>query len=742
MDEHTSPPLTLPELERILKAADPAAFLVPPRVLRRVIKAERGLSFLGRNSSRRDSYVITGAALRAIVAADELGLQAADAWPETALLLVRPDPEALPASRRPAVLLTYWRKLFHARVLAALDRRRAEGRLTDDALQDRIERIGRVEFQEVRAVLRQDGLLLPPRDDWTAYREFAAFFLEHLVFAPALVPHDFPAIEDPAAVAAVLAEDVDTAALRDATRPSGAPDLRLAAVFDEGPGDEAETEDDEGDPAESEPPQGYDRWLLHRAEMAAKRGNLVRAAILRTQAARRAGPTLARRARAGARGELDRLCRRLQAALGFDDATLDRWRRALPALLERSARGFWLPEARLLYDLQKLCNDHERDVFTVDLIEWARSLGRRPIKRSLPHLRAVMTSNHLHRAARRLPSARLSRQDRERFHDLLDAAVARAEEALRERFRPTIDACLKVEGFRPRNLPERVAYQKLVEELLDKIVERGFLTLGDLRDACSRGNLKIPDLAGPLEFVRGDRLLRTDAALAEELDGVYRRGEIYLRALQRVSALAFATPGGRFVTLFVVLPFGGTFVALEGLKHLIELVSKVDVEFAAPPTLLFLGLVALGLINFPVFRRHFLADLRVIGRVSSRGADRPARAAGAAAAGAGDRRGPRLRGALAVRAQADAGHRAVLVGREAPRSGVEGDAPGQRRRLRGAQLPAQLARGPRRRGDRRRRRGAGLAALLVRPRAGPLSLDHPDFSALAGDGRARAVRGR
>ena len=140
-----------------------------------------------------------------------------------------------------------------------------------------------------------------------------------------------------------------------------------------------------------------------------------------------------------------------------------------------------------------------------------------------------------------------------------------------------------MEGFHPRNLPERVAYQKLIEELLDKIIERGFLTLGDLRDACSRSNLKIPDLAGPLEFVRGDRLLRTDSALAEELDGVYRRGEIYLRLLQRFSSLAFASPWGRFLTLYVALPFGGAFVGLEGLKHLVQHGQRGRGGFRATP---------------------------------------------------------------------------------------------------------------------------------------------------------------
>ena len=96
-------------------------------------------------------------------------------------------------------------------------------------------------------------------------------------------------------------------------------------------------------------------------------------------------------------------------------------------------------------------------------------------------------------------------------------------------------------GLTPQNLPERVARKKLVEELLDQIGERGFLTMGDLRDAISRNNLKLPDLSEAARFLRGDQLLRADRKLALALDGVYRRGEFYLRWMQRLSSLGFGT---------------------------------------------------------------------------------------------------------------------------------------------------------------------------------------------------------
>src|SRR5262249_50647620 len=156
--------------------------------------------------------------------------------------------------------------------------------------------------------------------------------------------------------------------------------------------------------------------------------------ILWIQAAGRVGPVSGRRARLAARGEIERLSRRLKNALGFDEAELDRWRHALFPLLQRASQGFWKPEARLLYDLQKVCNDHEREVFTVALIEWIGTLGRGPIKRSLPHLQSVLILQHLRIATARLPSTRLRAEARSRLERLLRPASASTEETVRSRF--------------------------------------------------------------------------------------------------------------------------------------------------------------------------------------------------------------------------------------------------------------------------------------------------------------------
>ena len=107
-----------------------------------------------------------------------------------------------------------------------------------------------------------------------------------------------------------------------------------------------------------------------------------------------------------------------------------------------------------------------------------------------------------------------------------------------------------------RNPPEETAFRKMIEELLDRIIAVGFFTFSDLRDVISRNNLKLPDLADPQEFVRGDPLLRLDGRLKALLDGVYRPSEIYLRVLDQVTSLFFGTIFGRFLTRNILLPFG------------------------------------------------------------------------------------------------------------------------------------------------------------------------------------------
>ncbi|HZY87057.1 MAG TPA: hypothetical protein VFE78_19635, partial [Gemmataceae bacterium] len=574
MTATASPGLTVADLERALTRAEPAALLVPPRILRRVIKKDRGLGGPGLQVPHRKGYVIGRDSLLRLADRDDLGLPADRELPATLLLFPRPDIRRMDALPREDTLLKYWRLLFHARVHLALARRRADGKLTDAAIRERIARLGGAEFAEIRAVLRQERFLLPPAGPAEVYEEFAALYLELRYFARDKLPVWFPDFCDFGRVDQLLAQDVNGDEIFAATRLEGTPEPTVAEAPEEEEEAEAPPPDDvQAAPAEAPVEEPASR-LAAKADRAAARGNRVRAAILR-QSAAQAGPPEERPARlAAARNELDVLLLRLRAALHLPEEELDKWREALPALLEPAAAGLWPVEARFLYDLQKVCVDNERAIYAVDLVEWVVSAGRRPIKRPLPNQPLVLTVKHLRSALHRLTAVRIAEPLRRSLVRLLLAAVHRSEQQLRERFHPIIHQALDRVGLKAENYAERVSRDKLIEELLDRVVERRFLGMGDLRDAIARNQLKLPDLAGLREFLLGDKLIRANRQFANDLDGVYRRGEIYLRWLQRLSSAAFGTRVGRALTLFLVLPFGGAYVTLEAVHHIIDLFHK------------------------------------------------------------------------------------------------------------------------------------------------------------------------
>ncbi|MCC6420259.1 MAG: hypothetical protein IT429_18655 [Gemmataceae bacterium] len=563
--------MKLLELQQILRHADPAAVLVSQRVLERVIQEVLKLPTLLWRVPHRQSCVVDRQILFRHVEQEELELESDQLLPPTVLLLVRPSFEELTVGDAGGLLLRYWQRLFHAKIHASLGERYSDGRLTLADIRARIEQIGQVEFEEIRAVLTQDQYLLPEADERAVYVEFVAVYYDLRHFAPDLLPIYFPGIRDFERVEGILGQDVDADALFQQTRLAGTPDPSGLGTTDR--------------PDES---QEYYWKLVHASERAARTGNLVRATILRMRAARVAPGSLSFGTRAEAVQYLQRLATRLQSALQLTDAEAGEWMKDLPALLDKADQGAYPVEAALLFDLQKTCLDYERDLYALDLVEWALSAGRKPIKRPLPSQRSVLVIKHLRAAAQRLTMARLSDADRQHFGSLLLSALQGCEERLRAKFRPVLATALHDVGLQPENAPERTAFNKLIEEILDRITAFGYLTYSDLRDAISRNQLKLPDLSDPQEFIRGDPLLRLDRRLATLLDGVYRPSEIYMRMLERTTALSFGTQTGRLLMRYVLLPFGGAWMLLEMAIAVIGLFVDgplaITLDPATPPT--------------------------------------------------------------------------------------------------------------------------------------------------------------
>ena len=404
------------------------------------------------------------------------------------------------------------------------------------------------------------------------YCEFVAIYLELQLFSPDLLPIWFPSLAGKKHLDEIFSADVDAESIFQATQLYGAPspDLTSRQSLDEAR--VTSTRQDWSLGIGVTPSDRAYLRQLRRRERALEKGNTVGAATCAMRAAERATSDEKRHsAREKARSDVNHLVQRLRAALNFHESDEEAWQSSLWELATNSIHGFWNADKRLLFDLQKVCLDHERVIYKVDLVKWVVSRGKRPLRRALTNVREVMMAKHLASCAGRLVHVRLSGRERDRLDGLLHEAAHLAEDQMRERMRPALQQTLQDVGLQPDNLPDQVARDKLVEDSLDCIAERGYLTMGYLRDAISRNDLKLPDLKHASELIRGDHLLRSDDRLDVALDGVYRRGEFYLRWLQITSSIFFGTPIGRFATLYLMIPFGGAKVIVVGAEHIVHL---------------------------------------------------------------------------------------------------------------------------------------------------------------------------
>ena len=222
MTDLTATDAATSELAETLRRADPAALLVPSHILRRVIKRHRGLGGLGLQVPHRKCYVVDRDELLALASREELRIPADRDLAEMLVLLTEPETADV-TKLGPALLrLRYWRLLFHAFVHLTLDRLFEDGKRGEADAASRMVALGTIEFDEARAVLRQENLLLTPRDDRITYVEFAALYLELRSFDPRRLSHYFPGLGDHARVDRLLAEDVDRKSLFARTRLEGA----------------------------------------------------------------------------------------------------------------------------------------------------------------------------------------------------------------------------------------------------------------------------------------------------------------------------------------------------------------------------------------------------------------------------------------------------------------------------------------------------------------------------------------
>ena len=574
------------ELERRLQQLEPAVRIVPERHVRRYTTSGEPATFH----------------------------PAMPLWTRSregpVLLLAAADdrfPKCVPDD---VLLYRYGRLLFRARVMLALHECGATKGF--DVLPAAFAR-------EALLVLVTDGLLPDAERTLSAFCHVGSLFCELAHFEPDRVADVFPAATDGDAILSAFG-DLDLPALASRSMPAGAKraDAHAFVALPEYEASEA------GPTSPADVPDG----------------NYVRAAIRRLESGDR--PTAEMLLRAGVADPLAEL-------FGWPVDQREIWFQALRPLLDPALHGGWAAARKVLYDLQNLAREGREGLRAVAPVEWALSLGRKPLSYSLDPIRDAIVLRRLLGVARNVERSPVPAPARELLRGLIAAEAELAESRVRQDLGPKLHAALDEAGLVEGNATERVARGKIVGELLDAACERGFVRFSDLRDALARNRLKLADLSGPGEWLRGDALLRADRALARVLPGLYHRGELYLRAIQRGSSLFFGTVVGRFLTLFLLLPFGAAFVALEGLQHGVhaamkawhfltkatvpvepeldidefgEVVSTVATSAAEPivhfvtlPAVVGLGLFLLLVIHAPAVRRVVVAILLDVLRV-------------------------------------------------------------------------------------------------------------------------------
>ncbi|MEP3482565.1 MAG: hypothetical protein ABJZ55_25205, partial [Fuerstiella sp.] len=562
------------ELQSAVHSACADAYLVEPRVVRRIIRELHGFARLSGRIPHTEVLVAHAADVRHLAHPDELGLEDFRHLSSRPILVAQLEDFELENKATQDILLVLWQRLFHGMMDRELQLQIRDGKLTRGRVEELIHELGQVRFDEAHGVLKAEQRLIHPDSRVEAFCELYALHQQMSRFSHDLLGIWFPtwAYDEKTIAALSCLTDGETEFATSRLVGAPQPSVKSGVACDEQvliaerAGWKTEGLISPSGRRYTRQMRKYNRWL--------ERGNSVSAAVAAARAVEFAcTPEQSRNAATNASEAVTALADRLHAALQFRREDLESWQTALAELLQNSLHGFWNSDKRLLYDLQNVCLDHERTTYKVDLVKWILSRGKRPLRRPLTNLREVMMAKHLARSASRLVYVRLSGADRDRLTTLLHEAADLAEAQMRRRMRSVVQGAIAEVGLQANSVPDEVAFQKMVEESLDCITERGYLTMGYLRDAISRNDLKLPDVGHPKDLILGDHLLRTDDKLDVRLDGVYRRGEFYMRFLQRISSVFFGTAAGRFFTQFVVIPFGGAVVIVGAIEHLLKSIT-------------------------------------------------------------------------------------------------------------------------------------------------------------------------
>ncbi len=262
----------------------------------------------------------------------------------------------------------------------------------------------------------------------------------------------------------------------------------------------------------------------------------------------------------------------------------------------------------LLRQLERALLEGRATYYRIDLRAWlagGRATRVLPFQGTLKGLRALDTARRL------LEDLPWPVADLDRLAAPLAALAERQGERLEQQLGPHLRDALAAAGFVPESpsRADRIALRRLADTLGESIRNRWSLRFSDVRDLLARDILALPD-ARPSELLHGDRLTRFDRAAAQALPGVYRRGEPYVKGLQRLGAPVFGTAAGRWVLRLAIGPWLVAYLGLMAVGLIWGLVmpGPIHPHLTSPAAVLALT-VALSLATGTGVGRHVALGL-------------------------------------------------------------------------------------------------------------------------------------
>ncbi|RME85665.1 MAG: hypothetical protein D6785_04145, partial [Planctomycetota bacterium] len=247
--------------------------------------------------------------------------------------------------------------------------------------------------------------------------------------------------------------------------------------------------------------------------------------------------------------------------IGFSSEEMKVLKDFIQYLVDRTRLSRGGVEKNILIDLELSLSESQKSYYHLNFTGWLFSLGRKPLLMILEHQGEFRKLKFFRKVYAKTISLKLPKEKLMEYKNLFHEAISKVEKRIRSILNPKIETAFQQNFPKPKSWIEKISYRKIIGELEDVILEKGHSHFMDLRDIISRNQLKLEDLQ-TMEVLCGDALARTDRALSQVLPGIHNQGEIYLRFLQIISSIFFGTPTGRWLSKYIFIPFGGSFILL------------------------------------------------------------------------------------------------------------------------------------------------------------------------------------